>query len=286
MDAITLLKDDHKTVEKLFKRFEKAGDGAYKEKATVADKIREELSRHAAIEEQLFYPVIRATVDDVEDLTLESLEEHHIVKWVLSELDDMDPKDERFTAKMTVLIENVRHHVEEEEEDDLFPKVREALGRKDLGELGDAMERARRVAPTHPHPRSPDTPPGNIAVGAAAAVADRLGDGVKDAAQGAVSTAQDVIGRILGARNGSTRNATPAKAAKRTASKATNNGRKATNSAKKATTATKRAGGSAKKAATSTSKRAGSTAKKTAGTARTTARKTASTAKRSAAARR
>ena len=109
MDAITLLKDDHKTVEKLFKRFEKAGDGAYKEKATVADKIREELSRHAAIEEKLFYPVIRATVDDVEDLTLESLEEHHIVKWVLSELDDMDPKDERFTAKMTVLIENVRH---------------------------------------------------------------------------------------------------------------------------------------------------------------------------------
>ena len=307
MDAITLLKDDHKTVEKLFKRFEKAGDGAYKEKATVADKIREELSRHAAIEEQLFYPVIRATVDDVEDLTLESLEEHHIVKWVLSELDDMDPKDERFTAKMTVLIENVRHHVEEEE-DDLFPKVRDAIGRKDLGALGDAMERARRIAPTHPHPRSPDTPPGNIAVGAAAAVADRVGDGVKDAAQGAVSTAQDVIGRILGGRNGSSGTATPPKAAKRTASKASTSGRKAEGSAKKAkkaagstakraggtakkaTTATKRAGGSAKKAAASTSKRAGSTAKKTAGTARTTARKTASTAKttakRSAAARR
>lgn len=304
MDAITLLKDDHKAVEKLFKRFEKAGDSAYKEKATVADRIREELSRHAAIEEQLFYPVIRATVDDVEDLTLESLEEHHIVKWVLSELDDMDPTDERFTAKMTVLIENVRHHVEEEE-DDLFPKVRKALGRKELGELGDAMERARRVAPTHPHPRSPDTPPGNIAVGAAAAVADRIGDGVKDAAQGAVSTAQDVIARIVGGRGESSRNGTPAKAAKRTVSKASANGRKAASSAKKATTstakragstakkastATKRAGGSAKQATTSTAERAGSTARKTVGTARTTARKTASTAKttakRSAAARR
>ena len=307
MDAITLLKDDHKTVEKLFKRFEKAGDGAYKEKATVADKIREELSRHAAIEEQLFYPVIRATVDDVEDLTLESLEEHHIVKWVLSELDDMDPKDERFTAKMTVLIENVRHHVEEEE-DDLFPKVREALGRKDLGQLGDAMEAARKIAPTHPHPRAPDTPPGNIAVGAAAAVADRIGDGVKDAAQGAVSTAQDVISRIVGGRGESSRNGTPAKAARRTASKASTNGRKAASTAKKTTKSTakragttakktaassastaKRAGGTAKKATTSTAKRAGSTAKKTAGTARTTARKTASTAKttakRSAAAR-
>lgn len=88
MDAITMLKDDHKTVERLFKRYEKAGDKAFAEKRKVAQQICTELSVHAAVEEQLFYPVIRATVDDVEDLTLESLEEHHIVKWVLSELDD------------------------------------------------------------------------------------------------------------------------------------------------------------------------------------------------------
>jgi hemerythrin superfamily protein len=98
MDAITLLKDDHKTVEKLFKRFEKAGDGAVVEKRTVVDRIIEELSIHAAIEEQWFYPVIRATVPGVEDMTLESLEEHHIVKWVLDELDSMAPEDERFDA--------------------------------------------------------------------------------------------------------------------------------------------------------------------------------------------
>ena len=309
MDAITLLKEDHKTVEKLFKRFEKAGDGAYKEKAKVADKIREELSRHAAIEEQLFYPVVRATVDDVEDVTLESLEEHHIVKWVLSELDDMDPKDERFTAKMTVLIENVRHHVEEEE-DELFPKVREGLGRKDLASLGDAMETARRVAPTHPHPRSPDTPPGNIAAGAAAAVADRVGDGVKGAAQGAVSTAQDVIGRILSSAdrtstNGNGRSARASGTAKRTAKRASGSAKKATGSAKRkaasstrkaagsakrANGTTKEAAGSTKKAATRAAGRASGTAKKVAGTTKTTARKTASTAKttakRSAAARR
>ena len=309
MDAITLLKEDHKTVEKLFKRFEKAGDGAYKEKAKVADKIREELSRHAAIEEQLFYPVVRATVDDVEDVTLESLEEHHIVKWVLSELDDMDPKDERFTAKMTVLIENVRHHVEEEE-DELFPKVREGLGRKDLASLGDAMETARRVAPTHPHPRSPDTPPGNIAAGAAAAVADRVGDGVKGAAQGAASTAQDVLGRILSradgtSTNGNGRSARASGTAKRTAKRASGSAKKATGSAKRkaasstrkaagsakrANGTTKEAAGSTKKAATRAAGRASGTAKKVAGTTKTTARKTASTAKttakRSAAARR
>jgi len=113
MDAITLLKKDHQTVEKLFKRFEKTGDGALVERRKIVDQIIEELAKHAAIEEQLFYPVTRATVDEVDDVVLESLEEHHVVKWLLSELETMDPADERFKAKTTVLIENVRHHVKE-----------------------------------------------------------------------------------------------------------------------------------------------------------------------------
>ncbi len=91
MDAITLLRNDHKTVEQLFKRFEKAGDRAYVQKREIVDRIIEELSVHAAIEELVFYPVARATVPDTEDIALESLEEHHIVKWLLSELVDLDP---------------------------------------------------------------------------------------------------------------------------------------------------------------------------------------------------
>src|SRR5689334_8439076 len=79
MDAITLLKDDHRTVEQLFKRFEKAGDRAHAQKRKIVDRIIEELSVHAAIEEQLFYPVARATVPKTEDIALESLEEHHVV---------------------------------------------------------------------------------------------------------------------------------------------------------------------------------------------------------------
>ena len=196
MDAITLLKADHKSVEKLFKRFEKAGDKAHVEKRNVVDRIIEELSVHAAVEEQLFYPVIRATVPDTEDLALESLEEHHIVKWVLSELDSMSPEDERFDAKVTVLMENVRHHVEEEEQE-LFPMVRDELGRNALGDLGDAMAEAKKSAPTHPHPRSPDTPPGNLAAGATAGVADRVGDTVSGLAQGGVSVLADVIDTVL-----------------------------------------------------------------------------------------
>jgi hemerythrin superfamily protein len=196
MDAITLLKDDHKTVEQLFKRFEKAGDRAFVEQRQIVDRIIEELSVHAAVEEQLFYPVIRATVPETDDLALESLEEHHIVKWVLSELDSMAPEDERFAAKVTVLIENVRHHVQEEE-DELFPMVRDELGRNALSDLGEAMAAARALAPTHPHPRSPDTPPGNLVMGTAAGVADRLGDTVSGLAQGGVTALGDLIATVL-----------------------------------------------------------------------------------------
>ena len=97
-----MLKDDHRTVEQLFKRFEKAGDRAYTEKRKIVDRIVEDLAKHAAIEEQLFYPVARATVDGTEDIVLESLEEHHIVKWVLAELDGMDATAERFDANATL----------------------------------------------------------------------------------------------------------------------------------------------------------------------------------------
>lgn len=176
MDAITLLKNDHKTVNGLFRRFEKARDD--RSRRTVANQIIKELSVHAAIEEQVFYPAVREAVPDAEDVVLESLEEHHIVKWTLSELDGMDAGHERFVPKMTVLIESVRHHVEEEESE-LFPKVRAALGRKKLGEIGEAMEAARKVAPTRPHPKAPDTPPGNLVAGVAAGAVDKVRDKAK-----------------------------------------------------------------------------------------------------------
>jgi hemerythrin superfamily protein len=183
MDGITLLKNDHKAVEKLFKAFEKAGERATQTKAKTVQQIIEELSVHAAIEEQIFYPSVRAEVPDTSDEVLESLEEHHIVKWVLSELDGMSPDDERFQAKVTVLIENVRHHVEEEETE-LFPTVRKALGRKRLGEIGDAMEEAKKTAPRRPHPRASDTPPGNVVAGAVAGVVDRVRDAAEQVSVG------------------------------------------------------------------------------------------------------
>ena len=284
MDAITLLKEDHRTVEKLFKRFEKAGDRAVVEKREVVDRIIEELSVHAAIEEQFFYPVVRATVPDTDSIALESLEEHHIVKWLLDELDRMSPEDERFDAKVTVLIENVRHHVEEEESD-LFPKVRDELGRTALGELGDALEQAKAIAPTHPHPRSPDTPPGNLVAGAAAGVADRVTDTVSGVGQGSVNAIGDLIARVLGRKRprtsptGSSRARTTAEKVRSGAADATE---AVTDAVRAAEEKARNVGASAESGAKETSKQAGRTAKSTASAAKSGAKATATSAKRSA----
>jgi hemerythrin superfamily protein len=177
MNAITLLKNDHRTVEDLFKRFESLGPRAMKGKRDAVERIVSELSVHAAIEEMVFYPAVRAEMGngDVSDLVLESLEEHHIVKWTLSELDGMDPSAERFDAKVKVLMESVRHHVKEEERE-LFPAVSKAFGRARLEELGEAMAQAKKSAPTRPHPRSPDEPPENVMAAAGAALADKARD--------------------------------------------------------------------------------------------------------------
>lgn len=186
-DGIVLLRQDHDAVEQLFKRFEGAGDTAYKTKRSLVDKMIKELSVHAAIEEQILYPAARETLTE-DDPVLEALEEHHLVKWTLNELEAMGPEDERFNAKVTVLIDLVRHHVEEEE-GELFPALREAMGRARLQKIGEALAQAKKVAPTRPHPRLPDTPPGNIVAGAAAAGTDR----VLDLAKGAVRTVRKKV---------------------------------------------------------------------------------------------
>jgi hemerythrin superfamily protein len=148
-DAIVLLKDDHKTVEKLFKQFQNAGDNALVTKRKLVDSMIKELTVHAYIEEEIFYPAARAAVPETKDHVLESIEEHHIVVWMLSELSGLDPAHETFDAKVTVLTENVRHHVEEEEQE-WFPQVRKAMGRKELQELGARMIKARSQAPGEP----------------------------------------------------------------------------------------------------------------------------------------
>ena len=148
-DAIVLLKDDHKEVRKVFRDFESAGEDATERKGTLVEKMIELLTQHTYIENEVMYPRVRELLPDLEDDVLESYEEHHVADVLVMELSGMSPSDERFDAKTTVLIENVQHHMDEEEQD-WFPKVREGLGRKTLQEIGSEMQKARKKAPTKP----------------------------------------------------------------------------------------------------------------------------------------
>jgi hemerythrin superfamily protein len=148
-DAIVHLKDDHKEIRRLFREFEKAGDDAHKTQGRLVDQMIELLTVHTYIENEVMYPRVRELLPDLEDDVLESYEEHHVADVLVMELYGMKPDDERFRAKTTVLIENVRHHIEEEEEE-WFPKVREGLGRKVLQDLGAEMIAKRKKAPRKP----------------------------------------------------------------------------------------------------------------------------------------
>ena len=148
-DAIVILRDEHKEIRKLFRDFRSQGDNAVKTKGKIVDKIIEALTVHTYIENEVMYPEIRKRVPDLEDDILESYEEHHVADVLVVELAALSPDNERFDAKTTVLIENVEHHIEEEE-DEWFPKVREALSRKELREIGEEMLRRREKAPRRP----------------------------------------------------------------------------------------------------------------------------------------
>jgi hemerythrin HHE cation binding domain-containing protein len=179
MDAIQLIRRDHRDVEQLLRGFERAErEGDLGRQSQIVRAAIRELSVHSAVEEELFYPALRRA--GMEDQVLTALEEHHVVKLTLSELDRMSPRDARFGPKVRVLAENVRLHVGEEERD-LLPRVRRALDARQLRELGDALTRAKEVAPTRPHPAAPDTPPGVFLAGGVAAVYDRARDALRAA---------------------------------------------------------------------------------------------------------
>jgi hemerythrin superfamily protein len=135
MDAIEMLKADHKKVKALFRQYEAAGDRAYQKKKSIAEEVFTEITVHSALEEELFYPAVKAETDKQgQELVAESVEEHHVVAMLIEELKALEPKDERYDAKFAVLMENVEHHIEEEE-DELFLEAEDVIGDaiEDLG---------------------------------------------------------------------------------------------------------------------------------------------------------
>jgi hemerythrin superfamily protein len=117
-DAIDLLKNDHDSVKELFDRFKKAEDS--RSKAKIAGQALTELKIHAALEEEIFYPAVRQRVG--KDVMNEADEEHHVAKLLIAELEKMHGHGDHFEAKFNVLVENVRHHIKEEESE-MLPKA-------------------------------------------------------------------------------------------------------------------------------------------------------------------
>jgi hemerythrin-like domain-containing protein len=148
-DAIVLLKADHKEVKSVFKQFQQAGEDATAKKGDLVKKMIELLTVHTYLENELIYPEVRRQLPDLEDDVLESYEEHHVADVLCLELSTMSADHERFDAKTTVLIENVLHHIEEEEQE-WFPEVRKGMSRKQLAELGERMLEMRKTAPRSP----------------------------------------------------------------------------------------------------------------------------------------
>ena len=138
MKATDLLKKQHRQVEKLFKEVEKTEDP--KQRRKLMEQIAADLKMHTQIEEEIFYPAVREVgTAKAEEMIDEAFEEHHVVDLVLAELPQVDPEDERFAAKMTVLSELVKHHVEEEEEE-MFLMAEKKLGAERVKELGQQLE--------------------------------------------------------------------------------------------------------------------------------------------------
>jgi hemerythrin superfamily protein len=134
-DAISLLTEDHKKVKELFEKFEKLSDRSKVNKKKIADQICLELTVHTQVEEEIFYPAVREPIKD-DDMMDEAVVEHASAKELIAQISEMDPGDELYDAKVKVLSEQIEHHVEEEE-GEMFPKVRKA--KIDLEALGEQM---------------------------------------------------------------------------------------------------------------------------------------------------
>jgi hemerythrin superfamily protein len=138
-DPIAIIKEDHEKVEALFREYEELGDSAYATKRKIADQVIMELTAHAEMEETICYPAFKEAFTKEDDKMVdEAYVEHEGAKMLLAKLEGLDAEDPEFDASMKVLMEQIRHHVEEEE-GELLPAVEEEVPEEELAAMGDAM---------------------------------------------------------------------------------------------------------------------------------------------------
>ncbi len=141
MNAFTLLKADHKKVAGILEKLDATTERGVKTREELFTQLKSELDLHAQIEETILYPALEKA-DETHEITLEAYEEHRLVKQLLKELESMDKSEEQWTARFTVLKENIEHHVEEEE-GEMFKKARKVLSEEEAEDLGARLEAAK-----------------------------------------------------------------------------------------------------------------------------------------------
>jgi hypothetical protein len=144
MDAITLLKTDHDKVKKLLTELESTTERGVKTRSELFSTIKAELTVHEIIEEEIFYPELKAH-PKAQDIVLEAFEEHHVVDLLMSELESLDVSDETWGAKALVMKENIEHHIEEEE-GEMFTQARRVFDKEELENLGERMAARKESA--------------------------------------------------------------------------------------------------------------------------------------------
>jgi hemerythrin superfamily protein len=144
MNAITLLENDHRTVERLLDELEPTTERAVKTRQELFGRLKTELTVHEIIEEEIFYPTLKQH-PRAKEIVLEGYEEHDVVDTLMGELAHLDVEDETWGPKCRVMIENIRHHIEEEE-GDMFQKARQVFDRAELEDLGQAMDSRKTEA--------------------------------------------------------------------------------------------------------------------------------------------
>lgn len=178
-DVIQILTEDHREVEQIFGQLEKTPESSHDERRRLVDQAIIDLVRHSVAEEEYLYPATRRYVPDGDEIADHELSEHQHAEETMKALEGTDASDPRFNQLLGELIRAIREHVQDEEKD-LFPKLRTHTDRDTLADLGQKVSRAKASAPTRPHPSAPSEHPGLLKMLAP-------GTGLVDRARDAVS---------------------------------------------------------------------------------------------------
>lgn len=177
LDLIDAIVDDHREVLRVFDELEQ-GTGDPQRRRDLTDHVITQLVRHSVSEEMYMYPVARRMLPDGEQVVDHDLDEHAEATELMKRVEGLDSTTPEFEELLQTLMSDVRHHLEDEETD-LLPRLRNACDEAELEDLGEKFVRAKRIAPTRPHPSAPETPPANLVLAPGAGLIDRLRDALE-----------------------------------------------------------------------------------------------------------